>query len=45
MEPEAEAADVEERELQQGPIQGQASQETKDLVLDGVVTFSANKQD
>ena len=37
--------ELEERELQQGPIQGQASQETKDLVLDGVVTFSANKQD
>ena len=37
--------ELEERELQQGPIQGQASQETKDLVLDGVVTFSTNKQD
>ena len=37
--------ELEERELQQGPIQGQASQETKELVLDGVVTFSTNKQD
>ena len=37
--------ELEERELQQGPIQDQASQETKDLVLDGVVTFSTNKQD
>ena len=37
--------ELEERELQQGPIQDQASQGTKDLVLDGVVTFSTNKQD
>ena len=37
--------ELEERELQQGPIQDQASQEAKDLVLDGVVTFSTNKQD